>query len=75
MLKKVGRLVDKYLIEISPDQNLKVTKFLAVAECLPDCARDRFDGVYRAIDIYLQVNVTYLFSFLFLLLVKIKDKV
>ncbi|KAG5014282.1 hypothetical protein GLYMA_09G281100v4 [Glycine max] len=53
-LKKVGRLVDKYLIEISPDQNLKVTKFLAVAECLPDCARDRFDGVYRAIDIYLQ---------------------
>ncbi|KAG4394304.1 hypothetical protein AAZX31_20G004700 [Glycine max] len=53
-LKKVGRLVDKYLIEISPDQNLKVTKFLAVAECLPDCARDCFDGVYRAIDIYLQ---------------------
>ncbi|CAJ1932913.1 unnamed protein product [Sphenostylis stenocarpa] len=53
-LKKVGRLVDKYLIEISPDQNLKVTKFLAVAECLPDCARNCFDGVYRAIDIYLQ---------------------
>ncbi|KAL9276072.1 hypothetical protein ACSQ67_026385 [Phaseolus vulgaris] len=53
-LKKVGRLVDKYLIEISPDQNLKVTKFLAVAECLPDCARSCFDGVYRAIDIYLQ---------------------
>ncbi|KAK7407773.1 hypothetical protein VNO78_09843 [Psophocarpus tetragonolobus] len=53
-LKKVGTLVDKYLIEISPDQNLKVTKFLAVAECLPDCARNCFDGVYRAIDIYLQ---------------------
>ncbi|TKY69116.1 BTB/POZ domain-containing protein [Spatholobus suberectus] len=53
-LKKVGRLVDMYLIEISPDQNLKVTKFLAVAECLPDCARDCFDGVYIAIDIYLQ---------------------
>ncbi|RDX86725.1 BTB/POZ domain-containing protein, partial [Mucuna pruriens] len=56
-LKKVGTLVDKYLIEISPDQNLKVTKFLAVAECLPDCARDCFDGVYRAIDIYLQRTI------------------
>ncbi|KAL2347928.1 hypothetical protein Fmac_001928 [Flemingia macrophylla] len=53
-IKKVGRLVDKYLIEISPDHNLKVAKFLAVAECMPDCARDCFDGVYRAIDIYLQ---------------------
>ncbi|KAK7310214.1 hypothetical protein RJT34_07578 [Clitoria ternatea] len=53
-MKKVGTLIDKYLAEISPDQNLKITKFLAVAESLPDCARDCFDGVYRAIDIYLQ---------------------
>ncbi|BAT98758.1 hypothetical protein VIGAN_10009800 [Vigna angularis var. angularis] len=53
-LKKVGRLVDKYLIEIAPDQNLKVTNFLAVAESLPDRARNCFDGVYRPIDIYLQ---------------------
>jgi len=56
-LKKVGRLVDKYLIEISPDPNLKVTNFLAVAESLPGSARNCFDGVYRAIDIYLQVNI------------------
>ncbi|KAK7308464.1 hypothetical protein VNO77_42070 [Canavalia gladiata] len=55
-LKKVGRLIDKYLAEISPDQNLKISKFLAVAECLPDYARDCFDGVYRAIDIYLQAH-------------------
>ncbi|TYJ97199.1 BTB/POZ domain-containing protein [Cucumis melo var. makuwa] len=53
-LKKVGKLVDKYLGEISPDQNLKISKFLGVAESLPDCARDCFDGVYRAIDIYLE---------------------
>ncbi|XP_027355485.1 BTB/POZ domain-containing protein At3g19850-like [Abrus precatorius] len=53
-LKRVGRLIDKYLREISPDQNLKISKFLGVAECLPDSARDCYDGVYKAIDIYLE---------------------
>ncbi|XP_020597232.1 BTB/POZ domain-containing protein At3g19850-like, partial [Phalaenopsis equestris] len=53
-MEKVGRLVDKYLREISPDQSLKVSKFLAVAESLPDSARDLYDGVYRALDIYLE---------------------
>ncbi|XP_068645812.1 BTB/POZ domain-containing protein At3g19850 isoform X2 [Aristolochia californica] len=53
-LKKVGRLIDKYMGEISPDPSLKVSKFLAVAECLPDSARDCCDGIYRAIDIYLE---------------------
>lgn len=53
-LKKVGRLVDKYLREISPDHSLNVSRFLAVAESLPDSARDCFDGVYRALDIYLE---------------------
>lgn len=54
--KKVGRLMDKYMGEISPDPSLKVSKFLAVAESLPDAARDCFDGVYRAIEIYLEVG-------------------
>ncbi|RRT81091.1 hypothetical protein B296_00005557 [Ensete ventricosum] len=53
-MKKVGRLIDKYLGEISPDQSLKVSKFLGLAESLPDSARDCFDGVYRALDIYLE---------------------
>nr|XP_043606919.1 BTB/POZ domain-containing protein At1g50280 [Erigeron canadensis] len=53
-MKKVGGLLDKYLREIAPDQNLKISKFLGVAESLPDCARDCFDGVYKAIDIYLE---------------------
>lgn len=61
-MKRVGRLIDKYLREISPDQNLKISKFLGVAECLPDSARDCFDGIYRAIDIYLEVRMP--FSFL-----------
>ncbi|XP_039122309.1 BTB/POZ domain-containing protein At3g19850 isoform X2 [Dioscorea cayenensis subsp. rotundata] len=53
-MKKVGRLIDKYLGEISPDQSLKVSKFLAIAESLPDSGRDCFDGVYRALDIYFE---------------------
>lgn len=61
-MKRVGRLIDEYLREISPDQNLGVSRFLAVAESLPDYARDTSDGVYRALDIYLEV--IFLFSFL-----------
>ncbi|KAH9619793.1 hypothetical protein KSS87_005985 [Heliosperma pusillum] len=50
----VGKLVDQYLAEIAPDHNLKISKFIRVAQSLPDLARDCFDGVYRAIDIYLE---------------------
>ncbi|CAD5168684.1 unnamed protein product [Musa acuminata subsp. malaccensis] len=57
-MKKVGRLIDKYLGEISPDHSLKVSKFLELAESLPDSARDCFDGVYRALDIYLESHPT-----------------
>ncbi|KFK35933.1 hypothetical protein AALP_AA4G055800 [Arabis alpina] len=53
-MKEIEELIDKYLREISPDCNLKVSKFLGVAESLPDSARDCFDGIYIAIDIYLQ---------------------
>ncbi|XP_043695969.1 BTB/POZ domain-containing protein At3g19850 [Telopea speciosissima] len=61
-MKKVGKLIDKYMREISPDHNLKITKFLAIAESLPDSARDCFDGVYRAIDIYLESHPTLSFE-------------
>ncbi|XP_057498649.1 BTB/POZ domain-containing protein At3g19850-like [Actinidia eriantha] len=53
-MSKVGALIDDYLGEIAPDHNLNISKFLAVAKSLPDCARASFDGVYRAIDIYLE---------------------
>lgn len=59
---RVGRLVDRYLGEISPDQSLRISKFLAIAESLPDDARDCFDGVYRAIDIYLESHPTLSFE-------------
>lgn len=58
-LNKVGRLMEKYLREIAPDPNLKISKFLAVAESLPDCTRDCFDGIYRAIDIFLEVTLLF----------------
>ncbi|KAH6815327.1 hypothetical protein C2S51_020147 [Perilla frutescens var. frutescens] len=55
-VKKVGELIDLYLGEIGPDPALKISKFLAVAESLPDSARDSFDQVYRAIDVYIQAH-------------------
>jgi hypothetical protein len=52
---KVAKLVDSYLAEIAPDASLKLSKFIALAEILPDYARVVDDGLYRAVDIYLKV--------------------
>eukprot|EP00252_Welwitschia_mirabilis_P002727 TRINITY_DN1268_c0_g1_i2.p1 TRINITY_DN1268_c0_g1~~TRINITY_DN1268_c0_g1_i2.p1 ORF type:complete len:588 (+),score=60.52 TRINITY_DN1268_c0_g1_i2:1138-2901(+) len=53
---KVARLIDGYLAEIAPDASLKLSKFIAIAELLPDHARTLDDGLYRAIDIYLKAH-------------------
>ncbi|KAK8934031.1 BTB/POZ domain-containing protein [Platanthera zijinensis] len=53
---KVASLVDSYLAEIAPDANLKLAKFIAIAETLPGYARTADDGIYRAIDIYLKAH-------------------
>ncbi|KAE9463796.1 hypothetical protein C3L33_04323, partial [Rhododendron williamsianum] len=55
-LFKVSKLVDTYLAEIAPDANLKLNKFIAIADTLPGHARTLHDGLYRAIDIYLKVR-------------------
>ncbi|KAM7270742.1 hypothetical protein ACFE04_029956 [Oxalis oulophora] len=55
-LFKVAKLVDNYLAEIAPDVNLKLAKFIVVAESLPAHARTVHDGLYRAIDIYLKAQ-------------------
>ncbi|KAL0417454.1 UNVERIFIED_CONTAM: BTB/POZ domain-containing protein [Sesamum radiatum] len=55
-LFKVSKLVDNYLAEIAPDANLKLNKFIAVAETLPAHARTIHDGLYRAIDVYLKAH-------------------
>ncbi|KAL8160604.1 hypothetical protein V2J09_002141 [Rumex salicifolius] len=53
-LFKVSKLVDNYLVEIASDVNLKLNKFLVIAECLPSHARTLHDGLYRAIDVFLK---------------------
>lgn len=53
---KVAKLIDSYLAEIAPDANLKLSKFIALAETLPDNSRVVDDGLYRSIDIYLKVT-------------------
>ncbi|KAA8543479.1 hypothetical protein F0562_021026 [Nyssa sinensis] len=55
-LFKVSKLVDSYLAEIAPDANLKLIKFIGIAETLPAHARTIHDGLYRAIDIYLKAH-------------------
>ncbi|KAK3405955.1 hypothetical protein EUGRSUZ_K02165 [Eucalyptus grandis] len=55
-LFKVAKLVDNYLAEIAPDANLKLNKFLVIAESLPAHARTVHDGLYRAVDIYLKAH-------------------
>ncbi|KAB2602116.1 BTB/POZ domain-containing protein [Pyrus ussuriensis x Pyrus communis] len=55
-LFKVSKLVDNYLAEIAPDANLKLAKFIVIADALPEHARTVHDGLYRAIDIYLKAH-------------------
>ncbi|KAI5679260.1 hypothetical protein M9H77_10210 [Catharanthus roseus] len=51
---KVAKLVDGYLQEIARDVNLPLSKFIAVAESIPEFARVDHDDLYKAIDIYLK---------------------
>ncbi|XP_073099986.1 BTB/POZ domain-containing protein At5g48800-like isoform X1 [Elaeis guineensis] len=55
-LVKVAKLVDNYLAEIAPDANLKLAKFVVIADTLPGYARTTDDGLYRAVDIYLKAH-------------------
>ncbi|XP_020521808.1 BTB/POZ domain-containing protein At3g08570 isoform X1 [Amborella trichopoda] len=53
---KVGKLIDGFLAEIAPDPYLKLQKFMAIIELLPDYAHVVDDGLYRAVDIYLKAH-------------------
>ncbi|KAL0447173.1 UNVERIFIED_CONTAM: BTB/POZ domain-containing protein, partial [Sesamum latifolium] len=55
---KVAKLVDAYLQEIAKDKNLPLSKFIAIAEAIPEFARLDHDNLYKAIDIYLKDVVT-----------------
>eukprot|EP00256_Glycine_max_P057202 XP_014624942.1 LOW QUALITY PROTEIN: BTB/POZ domain-containing protein At1g67900-like [Glycine max] len=53
---KVAKLVDRYLQEVARDVNFQLSKFIALAEIIPDFARHDHDDLYRAIDIYLKAH-------------------
>ncbi|XP_039057364.1 BTB/POZ domain-containing protein At1g67900-like [Hibiscus syriacus] len=53
---KVARIVDGYLQEIARDINLPLSKFIAIAETIPNFLRPDHDDLYRAIDIYLKAH-------------------
>ncbi|KAE8716165.1 BTB/POZ domain-containing protein [Hibiscus syriacus] len=53
---KVARIVDGYLQEIARDKNLPPSKFIAIAESIPNFSRPDHDDLYRAIDIYLKAH-------------------
>ncbi|KAA8526463.1 hypothetical protein F0562_008334 [Nyssa sinensis] len=55
-LKKATSLMDFYIAEVAPDPCLKPSKFLALVRALPDSARDSYDGIYHAMDMYLEVH-------------------
>lgn len=57
LLAKVAKLVDSYLQEIARDANLTVSKFVELAESIPNSSRISHDDLYKAIDIYLQVII------------------
>lgn len=56
--ERVGKLMESYLAEIASDRNLSVSKFIGLAELVPEESRVTEDGMYRAIDIYLKVRTT-----------------
>ncbi|WJX61918.1 hypothetical protein P8452_46965 [Trifolium repens] len=53
---KVAKLVDRYLQEVARDVNFSLSKFIALADIIPDFARHDHDDLYRAIDIYLKAH-------------------
>ncbi|KAI8016794.1 BTB/POZ domain-containing protein SR1IP1 [Camellia lanceoleosa] len=55
-MERVGKLMENYIAEIASDQNLTVSRFISLAELIPEQSRVTEDGMYRAIDIYLKAH-------------------
>ncbi|KAM7507172.1 hypothetical protein LguiA_017625 [Lonicera macranthoides] len=54
--ERVGKLMESYLAEIASDRNLSVSRFVNLAELIPEQSRVTEDGMYRSIDIYLKAH-------------------
>ncbi|GMY14208.1 BTB/POZ domain-containing protein At5g47800 isoform X2 [Fagus crenata] len=55
-IRKVGKLVDSYLLVAAKDVNMPVSKIVSLSEALPDIARPEHDGLYKVINTYLKVS-------------------
>lgn len=55
-MERVGKLMENYLAEIASDRNLTVSRFIGLAELIPEQSRITEDGMYRAIDIFLKAH-------------------
>ncbi|KAF8406225.1 hypothetical protein HHK36_008310 [Tetracentron sinense] len=55
-MERVGSLMEGYLAEIASDRNLNTSRFISLAELIPEQSRVTEDGMYRAIDIYLKAH-------------------
>ena len=54
-LRRVSSLMDLYIAEVAPDPSLRPSKFIALTSALPGTARESYDGIYHAMDMYLEV--------------------
>ncbi|XP_063936482.1 BTB/POZ domain-containing protein At3g22104 isoform X2 [Daucus carota subsp. sativus] len=55
-MQKVANLMDLYIAEVSPDPCLKLSKFCSLVRAIPDSARESYDGIYHAMDMFLEAH-------------------
>lgn len=55
-LTKVVKLFDEYLVIAARKEELSMEKFMELVEMVPRMAREEHDGLYRAIDTFLQAH-------------------
>ncbi|KAI3939940.1 hypothetical protein MKW98_029716 [Papaver atlanticum] len=46
-MERVGKLMESFLAEVAPDRNLTASRFIILAELIPEQARITEDGIYR----------------------------
>ncbi|XP_076882296.1 phototropic-responsive NPH3 family protein NPY1-like [Bidens hawaiensis] len=56
--KIIGHLIDGYLAEIACDRNVPLSVFTKLSRSIPDAARLVHDGIYGAVDVYLNEHPT-----------------
>lgn len=55
-MRRVAKVFDEYLGFVAGDREMTVQKFVELSTLLPEVAREEHDGLYRAIDTFLEVK-------------------